>query len=219
MHICQWKKQLVRLICVIVSFYIIISTQSPAWAAAGTKYESENNNSYLNADRTYNDYDNYGIISPFSDIDYWVVNFSYSGPANFYLGDIPTNCNYDMNLYASDGITLLKSSTNTGNSFELITYNVSANTNYYVRIFSAFGGSTTSYYQFRAKVYPSKTLSSVPLYQQETSSTCGCASGRMILKSYGVTVSENTFKNKATEIAGTDDYTYVYVVTNTITIF
>ncbi len=135
------------------------------------------------------------------------------------MGSIPVGCDYDLRLYASDGSTLLGSSLNGGNMSELITYQVSANVDYYLRINSWLGSSTTSQYLLRAKVYPSETLN-VPLYKQEAYNTCGCASGRMILAFYGITVSETQFKDKATALAdpGTD-FTYVYVVKNTINWF
>lgn len=186
-------------------------------AAAGTMNETEPNNTYTTADRTYDDYDNHGYISTTSDVDWWVISFSYSGPANFFLGSIPVGCDYDLRLYASNGLSLIDDSLNMGNANELITYTVSANTNYYIKIDSWLGSSTTSQYLLRAKVYPSKTLTTVPLYVQDAEDTCGCASGRMILKFYGITVTEAAFKNKATALAAPgDDFTYVYVVKDTI---
>lgn len=122
--------------------------------AAGTIYESEPNNTYSTADRTYDDYDNYGALSTTSDVDWWVVSFSSSGEANFWLGNIPSGCDYDLYLYASNGTTLLATSRNGGNSSELITYPVSAYTNYYIRIYS-YSGSSSSQYLFRARNYPS----------------------------------------------------------------
>ena len=41
--------------------------------SAGTIYESEPNNTSSTADSTNDDYDNYGLISTTSDIDWWVV--------------------------------------------------------------------------------------------------------------------------------------------------
>lgn len=102
--------------------------------AAGTLYESESNNTYSTADRTYDDYDNYGALSSTSDVDWWVVSFSSAGEANFWLGNIPSGCDYELTLYASNGTTLLASSRNGSNTAELITYSVSANTKYYACI-------------------------------------------------------------------------------------
>lgn len=91
--------------------YLPICEEMAAAISAGTLYESESNNTSSTADRTYNDYDNYGIISTSGDVDWWVVKFSGNGYANFWLGNIPSNCDYDMKLYSSNGTTLLKSST------------------------------------------------------------------------------------------------------------
>ena len=182
-------------------------------AASGTVYESENNNSYLNSDTIYDDYDGYGLVNSPSDIDYWKITFSYSGTANFYLGNVPSNCNYNINLYSSDGTTLLRSGTNSGTSYELLTCQVTAGSTYYVRVYSASGSSTTSYYLFRAKAYPSKALA-VPLYQQEESDTCGSACGRMILKYYDIIVTEAEFVERADQLANTgQNYTYVGPIT------
>ena len=59
-------------------------------------FESENNNSIATADITYNDYDSYGSISYAGDVDFWKVTFPSEGMVNFYLGNIPSGCNYDM---------------------------------------------------------------------------------------------------------------------------
>lgn len=58
------------------------------------------------------------------------------------------------------------------------------------------------------------------MYTQETTSTCGCASGRMILASYDIHLNENTFKERATLLAGPSaDYTYVYIIKDTLNYF
>ena len=125
-----------------------------AYASAGTIYESEPNNTYSAADLTYDDYDNYGYISTTSDVDWWKVKFNSSGTANFWLGNVPSGCDYDLRLYSSNGTTLIQSSTNSGNANELITINVSANVYYYIKINSYSGSSSSSRYLFRAKLYP-----------------------------------------------------------------
>lgn len=132
-----------------------ICEELSATRAAGTIYESETNNTSATANRTYDDYDNYGRISTTSDIDWWVIKFSQNGYASFWLDNIPSGCDYDMRLYASDGSSILKVSVKAGNSEELIeSYWVSANTDYYVRIHSYSGFSTSSYYHLRAKNSP-----------------------------------------------------------------
>ena len=216
----MYKSKIIRrILCAAFALSLLLSLSLNAFASAGTVYESENNNSYLRATRTYNDYDSYGLMNNTTDVDYWVINFPYGGQANFYLGNIPSGKNYDMYIYSSNGTSLLRSSTNSGNSYELIAMSVSANTNYYVKIVSASGMSTTSYYLFRAKVYPSKTLQ-VPLYAQQTGDTCGPASGRMVLGYYGISVTEGDYIITANGIidknGGQADYTYVWVNSDTI---
>lgn len=203
----------VRLIVLLCAIAILAPLAITVGAASGTKYESESNNTYSTATTTFNDYDSYGRISSTSDIDYWSVQFSKSGTANFYLGDIPSGCDYDMRVYSSNGTTLLGSSTNSGNTYELLRLTVAAGTRYYIRINSASGYSTSSYYQFRTKVYPSNTITSVPLYQQNQGDTCGSACGRMILKRYGISVTEDEFKMTASSYATPGcDYTCVSAI-------
>lgn len=121
-------------------------------AASGTINESENNNTVAAADKTYDDYDNYGAISSTSDVDWWKVTFTQNGEANFWLGNIPSGCNYNLYLYKANGSTLIASSKKTSNSQELITTRVKANTVYTIKIVST-SGSSTSKYKFRVKNY------------------------------------------------------------------
>lgn len=133
--------------------YVSACEEMIATQAAGTIYETEVNDSRDAADVTFNDYDNYGKISSANDVDWWAVSFNFSGYANFWLGSIPADCDYDMKLYASDG-SLLTSSTKPGNTSELIEkYWVTEGSYYFIRIHSYSGYSTSSYYKFRAKNY------------------------------------------------------------------
>lgn len=220
MYARKLQKAVGLLLSILIAVSLFWSLPGNANAASGTVYERENNDSYLRADRTYDDYDSYGLMNSTSDVDYWVVSFPHGGRANFYLGRIPSGKNYDMYIYSSNGTSLLRSSTNSGNTSELVSMSVSANTNYYIKIKSASGCSTTSYYLFRARAYPSKTLQ-VPLYAQQTGDTCGPASGRMVLGYYGISVTEGDYILKANEIIEKNndpqaDYTYVWVNTSTI---
>ena len=79
------KSCMILFLCAMLCCTLFIS---PAYASAGTYYESEPNNTYSTADITYNDYDNYGYISTLSDVDWWRISFNYSGPANFWLGNM-----------------------------------------------------------------------------------------------------------------------------------
>lgn len=122
-------------------------------AAAGTKWEVESNNTISLADRTYDDYNNYGYIGSEDDVDYFKVKFSSSGVANFWLGNIPDGCDYDLFLYDSGG-TVLGKSRNNGSEAELISYYpVEADVFYYMKVESYSGYNTSSAYFLRAKWY------------------------------------------------------------------
>ena len=173
------KKSLITLILVVMLAASIIQT---SLAASGTKYEAEPNNTYSQATRTYNDYDNYGYISSSGEVDWWVVSFPVAGAANFWLGNIPSNCDYELYVYLPGGTVVLGSSTNGGNNPELFSINIAANTNYYIRIHSYSGYSTSSQYLMRTKFYPSLD---VPLLAQGANDTCGAANTRQMLHYYG----------------------------------
>ncbi len=121
--------------------------------SARTIQESEPNDSYTTANRTYDDYDNYGLVSSYNDKDFWVVSFDYSGTANFWLGNIPANCNYDIAVYDSD-LNFIEYSCNAGTSQELITIDVEANTDYYIYLVGYVSYNTSSKYWLRVKLYP-----------------------------------------------------------------
>ena len=149
------NKYILRFIMMIIVFTVLVSLNTyTASAAAGTVNESESNNTASTADRTYDDYDSRGKISTTDDVDWWVVSFSSNGMANFYLGNIPTNCDYDMYVYKNNGTTLVCSSATT-NTHELLRCHVYANQNYRVKIVTSSNAST-SYYTFRTKKYTMK---------------------------------------------------------------
>lgn len=149
------RKKLISLLTIVILItMIVMSNICLTYAAAGTIYESENNNTYSAADRTYDDYDNFGSISSSSDVDWWVVSFSTDGMANFYLGNIPSGCDYDISVYKANGSNLVCISETT-RSFELIRCHVYAGVNYYVKI-DSFSGYADSYYKFRTKIFSMK---------------------------------------------------------------
>ena len=119
--------------------------------AAGQINESESNNSFSTADITYDDYDNVGYLSSLSDVDWWKVSFTQAGTVNFWLGNIPSGCDYDITLFNAAGVQI-GYSTNSGQEAELIQYTVTANTYYYIKI-SSYSGYSSSQYLFRAKNY------------------------------------------------------------------
>ena len=122
--------------------------------SAGIINEKENNNTIDLADLTFDDYDTYGYINPSSDIDYFKVKFNEKGVANFWLGNIPSGCDYELDLYDETGFRLA-SSHNSGDVQELIQfYPVDPNIYYYIKVSSYRGSSSTSPYLVRAKYYP-----------------------------------------------------------------
>lgn len=134
------------------------NTADSIYTLSATRYESEPNDYYYNANITYDDDNMYGTMSSTVDNDWYRVSFPSNGKANFYLGSIPAGCDYDLFLYDSDGATLLTGSSAGGNADELISqYTVIANKIYYIKVKSYTGSSTSSYYQFRAKNYPTST--------------------------------------------------------------
>lgn len=116
-------------------------------------YETESNNTTGTADLISSNKDVYGRIGSGTDKDYYKITFGSSGTANFWLGDIYKNCNYDLRVYNSIG-GLLWSSTNAGQSQELISNKPVSASTYYVMVQPA---TTTSfnyeyYYFLRVKL-------------------------------------------------------------------
>ena len=121
--------------------------------SSGTKYEVEYNDEASSADRTYDDYDNYGYIDDSEDIDYFKIKFDESGYANFWLGNIPAGCDYDLYVYNSDEV-LLMNSRKGDNEPELIRYlAVEANVYYYIGIEGYDGEDSENPYTMRVKWY------------------------------------------------------------------
>ena len=125
-------------------------------AAAVDNYESESNNTASTADQTYDDYNNYGVISTTSDVDMWQVTFSQSGIANFYL-DPGAGCDLDLYIYDGgymdnmDYEPIVASRKVTGYP-ELIRMRVYAGSKYYMKIVS-FSGVSSVNYLLRTKWY------------------------------------------------------------------
>ena len=122
--------------------------------------EREPNNSYGTATTYINDDYMYGTISSASDVDYYKVNFGRDGKANFYLGSIPKDCNYDLKIYyqsVSGGTPVLYRTLSTSKDYEqILNLPVESNKVYYMQVYSPNKTySTDSKYQVRAKITPS----------------------------------------------------------------
>ena len=135
----------------LVLFTLLTISNSFVVNAITTQNETETNDEYTTADRTYDDYNNYGYISSQTDVDWWVISFNYDGIVNFYLGSIPAYKDYDMYLYKNNGTTLIAASTSSGN--ELIRCRVYSGVNYRIKISLNSGYSSSQAYMFRAKNY------------------------------------------------------------------
>ena len=123
--------------------------------------ETEPNNSFSTANTIYDDFDVYGTIGYSGDVDWFKIQFVNPGKVNFWLGNIPAGCNYDLELYSA-GNQLLAASRNTGTNSELISeYTVISYTYYYLRVYSASGYNASSRYLLRAKNYPTATQPNV----------------------------------------------------------
>lgn len=115
------------------------------------KNEIEPNNTLDKAQAINQDDTIYGKISSTSDVDYYTVTMPAAGKANFWLGDIPNDCNYDLYVYSASGGLLFYSTTT--NSQELISNKpVGKNTKLYIKVISASGYSTSQNYRLRVKL-------------------------------------------------------------------
>lgn len=83
------------------------------------------------------------------------MEFGEDGEANFWLGNIPEGCDYDITLYDEYGVDddRIAKSWNLDNEQELITVDVEADVTYYLKIDSV-DGCSDDYYLFRTKNYP-----------------------------------------------------------------
>lgn len=142
-------KILARILCICVIITCIVPMN--IFAALGTVNESESNNTLATADQTYNDYNSYGAISSTSDVDWWTVRIFEEGVVNFWIGNVPSGCNYRFQIYSSDGATLLATSNNVYNNQAVVKLHVPYGT-YKIKIYSASGYSSSNYL-FRVKNY------------------------------------------------------------------
>lgn len=165
-------------------------------ASAADKWEREPNDEFDEYMLTLEDNNNYGYISSDTDMDIWKTFFFQDGYANFWLGNIPSGCDYALYVMDEDHNTL-GSSFKSSAKQQLVSLNVEAGKYYYIVIFPFGDYNAEKAYKMRAFCYPDYTISSVPLYMQEKTYTCNMACARMILASYGVYVSEDDCLTRA----------------------
>lgn len=124
-----------------------------------TVYESENNGSIATADQTYSNYDNVGALSTAGDEDYWKVTFDETGTgvgsANFWLGNVPSNCDYRLTIYESNGgnrYTAYVVDVNGDGGQELLeNFDVFTGLEYYISVDSADYDKSSSQYLMRVR--------------------------------------------------------------------
>lgn len=122
-------------------------------SSMATIYEVEPNYSTSLADTIGSGDDVYGKISSDSDVDYFKITFSNTGTANFFLGNIPADKDYDMYIYDSAGNLVYKSINGTGQNELLLNKSVNGNQTYYIKIFGYLGDyDPNNYYLLRAKL-------------------------------------------------------------------
>lgn len=121
-------------------------------------YETESNNSYGYANTYIDNNDMYGKIGIPGDVDWYKVSWAVDGNANFYVGNIPTSCNYNLKVYsqpkAGGSLTLIRTSETVGTSETIINVPVTNDMNYYMHVYSTLSYSASQNYLLRAKITP-----------------------------------------------------------------
>ena len=134
------------------SIYIVsftyIKNATDGVRASGTIYETENNNSLSSANQIYDDYDVRGYLSSNSDVDWFKVTYSTSGPTNFYLGNLSENVDYSISIYDYSNTLLYYLTNNQGDHTYVQKLNmyVYAGYTYYFKIEKRFPDNYPSNY-------------------------------------------------------------------------
>ena len=122
-------------------------------SALSSTQESEPNDTRNTADSLEDSTSMYATIDSLNDIDFYSITFTGTGTANFFVGDIPANCDYDLELLSNTG-TVLETSDRSGNTDELISdYPVQSGEKYYLKVYSNDGYSSNNEYFVRVKLY------------------------------------------------------------------
>jgi hypothetical protein len=102
-----------------------------------------------------------GYISSTADEDWYTVQCNSAGKMNFWLGNIPSGCDYDLKVYkrAENGAFIeFGSSTKGSNASELIEQKpVNQNETYFIKVYSASGYSGSSQYKLAIHNYVTVT--------------------------------------------------------------
>ncbi len=116
-------------------------------SVAASGYESEPNNSWAQANPINEDTFYMSARLPSGDSEDWFLYTPRtSGLTKIILSNIPSNCDFDLEVLSSTGAYMALRSTNGGNTNEVISFQVDAYYSYCIRV-SAFGSArSTSYY-------------------------------------------------------------------------
>ena len=141
--------------CLIKTSVVLIVTMCCSLLFSTVSYAS-GNNTPATATEITDDQSYYSTISSTSDVDWYKIKFNITGTANFYLGSVPSNCDYELEVYKNNGTTLLANSALGGNgASETIRCRVNANQYYYLKVIASSHQNTSDTYLIRGKVYSS----------------------------------------------------------------
>ena len=111
------------------------------------------NDYFASAQVIHSDFTVTGTLATDTEIDYYKLTIPIDGLVNFWLGNIPAGCDYDLMVFDED--EEVKWTSLTDNDYEeILGQEVSAGEIYYILVCAYSGYSTTQPYTLRAKVYP-----------------------------------------------------------------
>lgn len=182
----------------------------------------------------------YGSFSQFMDFDYFKVTFPLDGKANFWLGNIPSDSDYDLHVY-NENYNLIASSTGTTTSELISNVDVEAGETFYFRVECVtFGSSNLNFYKVRCKLnldtysyfcqnYPALsnisydnklnklyTKTGLSWLSKINSHGCFVSSYAMLFRNLGIKTTENhyDFRNGSTQKMSADPFTVSYANVN-----
>jgi subtilisin family serine protease len=88
-----------------------------------------------------------------TDEDWFVLDTAKIGKLNVTLKSIPTDCDYDLEVYESDGTTLIDGSYSSSCNDEKITKIINETGKYYIRVYNGTGSNAFDTYELQANVY------------------------------------------------------------------
>ncbi|GEM_PF-1503402 len=150
-----------RLLNVVLCFSVILSIVlgSIAYAsdigvqAVVVNEKTGDNGSMSTAQLIHEDYTVLGTISSATDVDYYKIVIPETGKANFWLGDIPSGYDYDLNVLNSSGTIIYSATTTNPYGYELIeNKSVAKGQTLYIKVSSKSGSNTSLKYRLRVKV-------------------------------------------------------------------